>query len=188
MPAESRDPTQLLQAAAAGDREALGALLPVFYDELRRLAAAQMRRERGEHTLQPTALVHEAWLRLLGSPPGAITDRAHVFGVAAEAMRRVLVDHARSRAAAKRGAERQRVTFADLQIASEDPGHDLIALDEALDRLAALEPRAARVVELRYFAGMSVEETAAALVVSEPTVKRDWAYARAWLEVELGRD
>lgn len=177
----------LLRDWSGGDRDALERLLPLVYDELRRHAAGLFRRERPDHTLQPTAVVHEAWLRL--SPAGPWTSRAQFFAVAGRLMREVLIDHARARAAAKRGGGNLRVTYHDeLETpgAGDGPkGTDVLALDVALEKLEALDERQARVVELRYFAGLSIEETAEALAVSPATVKREWQMARAWLRDHL---
>jgi RNA polymerase sigma factor (TIGR02999 family) len=161
------------------------AILPLVYDELRALAASHMRRERSDHTLQPTALVHEAFMRLLRLPEGAVQNRVHFFALAAMAMRRVLADHARRHRAAKRGGGAARV---DLDVADGAAGpRDVAAddLDAALDDLARLDPRHARIVELRFFGGLSIEETAEVLEISPATVKRDWVLARAWLHREL---
>jgi len=162
--------------------EELDRLFPLVYDELRTLARAQLRRERADHTLQPTALVHEAWLRLLGDDRPPWTDRRHFFRAAAEAMRRILVEHARKRNRLKRGGRQVRV---ELGAGNEPAGWDdldgLLALDEAIRRLESQDPQAAEVVRLRFFAGLSVEEAAAATGLSERTVKREWAFARAWL-------
>jgi RNA polymerase sigma factor (TIGR02999 family) len=182
------DITQLLLAWGAGDQAAGERLLPAVYAELRRQAARAMRRESGEHTLQTTALVHEAYLRLVDQRRVVWQSRAHFFGVAAQLMRRILVDHARERRAAKRGGGARQLTLghADEAAASAgDEGADVLELHEALERLAALDPEQARLVELRYFAGLSIEETAEALGVSPATVKREWAIARAWLRREL---
>ena len=178
--------TQLLQRASAGDDQARAALFDVLYDELRRLAEAAMRRERPDHTLQPTALVHETYVRL-ADDSGRFENRAHFFGVAASAMRRVLVDHARARGAQKRGGGEAPLNLDDLDNLPGVPaaGVDLVALDDALSRLAALDPRQAQVVELRFFGGLSVEETAALLALSPRTVKREWQLARAWLKRAL---
>jgi RNA polymerase sigma-70 factor, ECF subfamily len=178
--------TQLLQRASAGDEQARASLFDVLYDELRRLAEAAMRRERPDHTLQATALVHETYVRL-ADDGGRFENRAHFFGVAASAMRRVLVDHARARRAQKRGGGDALVSVEDLDSL---PGGaagsvDLVALDDALSRLAALDPRQAQVVELRFFGGLSVEETATLLDMSPRTIKREWQVARAWLKREL---
>lgn len=174
------DVTRLLRSAAGGDRHAYNRLLEAVYEELRRMAGARMRLERPDHTLQPTALVHEAYLRLVRGTQ-RWEGRAHFFGAAAEAMRRILVDHARRKKARKRGGEAERVTFTDLGVAAEQPDMDLLALDEALTALCKLDPRLGRVVQLRFFAGLNIEETAAVLGTSAATVKRDWTYARAWL-------
>lgn len=174
------DVTALLRAVNSGSGEAYDLLLRVIYDELRSIAGGLMRRERGYRTLQPTALVHEAYLRLAGSG-SQWENRSHFFGAAARAMRRILVEHARQRLSQKRGGELVRVTFKDLDVQADDPQLDLIALDEALTALAGVDERLVRVVELRYFAGCSLEETAGLLETATATVKRDWAYARAWL-------
>ena len=174
--------------AAEGDPHVATELMPLVYDELRALAVAHLRRERPDHTLQPTALVHEAYLRLVDQTRVAWKDRFHFFAVAAEAIRRVLVDHARAKRAAKRTAPGPRVTIdATLRTTGEDDV-DLLDIDDALQRLAALDARRARVVELRFFGGLSLEETAQALGVSEGTVKGDWRLARAWLERELSSE
>ena len=180
------DVTRMLDAAAAGDRRAAADLLPLVYDELRKLAAARMAAEAPEHTLQPTALVHEAYLRLLGPRDAPRWDsRGHFFAAAAEAMRRILVDAARRKRRAKHGGDRTRVDLDAAPGVVPDPRHDLIALDAALTRLAAEDAQAARLVELRYFAGLTVAEAAAAVGVSARTADRVWAFARAWLHREL---
>ncbi len=159
---------------------------PAVYDELRRIAHRQLGRERREHTLGTTALVHEAYLRLVDQRRVVWRGRAHFFGVAAQVMRRILVDHARERHAAKRGGGLRQLTLGDADAAAAaQPGVDVLALHEALERLAALDADQARLVELRYFGGLSIEETAQALGVSPATVKREWAVARAWLRREL---
>jgi len=181
-----RDVTQLLQAAATGDSRAAGELLPIVYEELRRLAAQKMANEAAGHTLQPTALVHEAWMRLGGSEAQAFQNRAHFFGAAAEAMRRILIEHARRRLAAKRGAGVEVVDLDGLEIASPVADDDrLLALNEALEKLASADPRKAELVKLRYFVGLNFEEAAAALGIAVPTAKQWWAYARSWLTVEM---
>lgn len=180
----SSDVTRWLREWSAGDPSAADRLLPVVYRELHRLAAGYLSRERRGHTLQATALVNEAWLRLAGQGT-TWQGRAHFLGIAAQAMRRVLVDHARRRAAAKREGEAARITLADDVPDAAREGVDLVLLDDALARLAALDARQARVVEMRFFAGLDVAETAAALDVSEKTVKRDWAAAKAFLHREL---
>lgn len=163
-------------------------LLALIYDELRRTAQGLMRRERIEHTLQPTALVHEAWIRLVGQENIEWTDRAHFLGIAARCMRQVLVDHARAHRAEKRGGDRQQVTLDEGMLAAEDRNLELLSLDEALDRLASLDGRAAEVAVRRLFGGMTVAEVAADLGVSRRTVDGDWAMARMWLSRELSDD
>ena len=179
--------TQLLAELSKGNRHAEAKLVPLVYNELRRLAGRYMRRERSDHTLQPTALVHEAYIRLVEQRGVNWQSRAHFFGVAAELMRRILVDHARSRQAAKRGGMQQRVEIDDPMLATAKESTDLLALDEALARLGELDPRQSRIVELRFFGGMTVEETAEVLSISPKTVKRDWSVARAWLHAEISR-
>ena len=176
----------MIDNARQGDEEALAALLPLVYDELRRLAAGYMRRERPGQTLQATALVHDAYLRLLRDSHLSWQNRAHFFGIAARSMRQILIERARTRGAAKRGGSRIRVTFEPgLIAAAQAPELDLEALDEALTRLAAIDAELARVVEVRFFGGLSIEETAEALGVSPATVKRRWTLAKAWLAREL---
>jgi len=177
--------TRLLAAARGGERPALQELYALVYSELRGLAEARLRRERRGHTLQPTALVNEVYLRLDPSKD-SWENRRHFFGAASQAMRRILVDHARRRLADKRGAGLERVTLADLDIASPEADLDLVALDTALEGLERDEPRLAEVVTLRVFAGMSIEQTAEALELSPATVKRDWVFARAWLAERMG--
>jgi RNA polymerase sigma factor (TIGR02999 family) len=160
-------------------------LLPIVYQELRRLAAAYLRRERPGQTLQPTALVHEAYLRLLKDRPDRWQNRAHFCAIAAHSMRQILIERARARGALKRGGPQPRVTLDESLVAGEDRSIDLLALDEALERLAALDPEQARLVELRYFGGLTIEETAEAMAISPATVKRHWTVARAWLAREL---
>ncbi len=176
------DVTQLLGAAAAGDRRAAADLLPLVYEELRKLAAARMANESPDHTLQPTALVHVAYLRLVGGgDDGRWEGHGHFFAAAAEAMRRILIESARRKHGPQRGGDFTRHELDSDQPAPPGPSPRLLALDEALDRLAAIEPRAAEVVKLRYFAGLTVAEAAAVLGVSPRTADNDWAYARAWL-------
>lgn len=185
-PAAESTISRILRASdGLSRREVLDLLSPVVYDELRVLAAAQLRSERPDHTLQPTALVHEAYVRLLGGESTPWNDRSHFFRAAARAMRRILIDHARKRRSLKRGGEPVRVSFDQLEPPSWDDPEKLLALDSALLRLEERDPRAAEVVQLRYFAGMSVAETAETLDVSERTVKREWAFARAWLRKAL---
>ncbi len=179
--------TQLLVNWRNGDETALDQLMPIIYDELHRLAKRYMSRERRNHTLQTTALVNEAYLRLVGQGQAEWQNRAHFFGVAAQVMRHVLVDHARSRQYAKRGGEAQQVTLDDNLAISHEDQIEVLALDEALNRLAALDERKGRIVELRYFGGLSVEETAEVLELSAITVKRDWLKAKAWLYRELSQ-
>ena len=183
------DVTQLLDAAAAGDPGAAAALLPLVYGELRKLAAARIAAERPGQTLQPTALVHEAYLRLVGSADAPKwSGRGHFFAAAAEAMRRVLVEAARGKARAKRGGDWRRVDFERLDPAASVSPDQLVALDDALGRLSALDPLAGDLVKLRYFAGLPLGQAAGALGVSAATAYRHWAYARAWLRDELLRD
>jgi RNA polymerase sigma factor (TIGR02999 family) len=174
--------TRILSALDAGDPRAAQHLLPLVYDELRRLAAAQMAREKPGHTLDATALVHEAWVRLTGGQQ--FESRSHFFRASAEAMRRILVDHARARSAGKRGGGWTRVELADWHKVAQDP-EQVLALSEALDRLAVVEPRKAELVTLRFFGGLSMPEAADALGVSLPTAERWWAFARSWLYTEL---
>jgi RNA polymerase sigma factor (TIGR02999 family) len=176
--------TRLLGAARRGDPGSYDQLLPLLQAELHHIAERHMRRERADHTLQPTALVHEAVLRLLGGAPVAFTDRTHFLRAASQAMRRVLVDHARARNAAKRGGP-LRITLDESLAAPDDRVVDLLVLDDALTRLAAAEPRWAQVVELRFFTGLEVVEVAEVLGTSTATVKRDWRFAKAWLAREL---
>jgi RNA polymerase sigma-70 factor, ECF subfamily len=178
--------TGLLQAWGGGDAAALDQLVPIVYEELHRQAQRYLRRESPGHTLQTTALVHEAYLRLVDQREARWQNRAQFFGVAAQLMRRILVDHARRHQAAKRGGSAIQVPFEEGAVAAAESEVDLVALDDALTRLAGLDPQQARVVELRYFTGLGIEETAGALEISPATVKREWAMARAWLKCELG--
>ncbi|MCB9683002.1 MAG: sigma-70 family RNA polymerase sigma factor [Alphaproteobacteria bacterium] len=186
-PSEPTEVTRLLQAMQHGDRDAGRQLLPLVYDELHRIAARHMRRERPDHTLQPTALIHEAWLRLAPGDDG-FTDRAHFLGIAARVMRQVLVDHARAVHATKRGGDLQRVTMDEALLGTGAPPAELLDLDRALDGLAAQDARAARVAELRLFGGLTVGEIATTLEVSQRTVDDDWAVARMWLRRALQGD
>lgn len=181
--------TQLLDAAATGDRDAAGDLLPVVYAELRRLAAARMAEEKPGQTLEPTALVHEAFLRLVGSErTDGWNGREHFFAAAAEAMRHILVDIARRKKAVKHGGDRCRVDL-DVQVGrSPAPAEEILAVDEALTRLAQEDPIAAQIVQFHFYAGMSMEEIAVALQISRATAYREWSYARAWLRCALGDD
>jgi RNA polymerase sigma factor (TIGR02999 family) len=167
------------------DRQSADSLLPIVYQELRRLAASYLRRERPGQTLQPTALVHEAYLRLLKDRPERWQNRAHFCAIAAHSMRQILIERARARNALKRGGGGARVTLDEALVAGQDPSVDILALDQALDRLQALDREQARLVELRFFGGLTVEETAEAMKISPATVKRHWAVARAWLAREL---
>lgn len=176
--------TELLQRAST-DAGALDELLPLVYDHLRGIASSQLRLERDDHTLQATALVHEAYLKLAQSNSLSVADRGHFFRVAARAMRQILVDHARARHRAKRGGSGERVVLEPEHAVAPSPEEDVLAVDAALGRLAVLEPRQANVIELRYFAGLSIEQTAESLGVSIATVKRDWQVARAWLQRDL---
>ena len=180
------DVTLLLTGVEQGDPTAADQLLPLVYDELRRIAANKMANEAPGHTLQPTALVHEAWLRLGGPEAPSLQNRAHFFGAAAEAMRRILIERARRRIAAKRGGGAVQVELDEIEIPSPAADDDqLLAMNEALEKFAALDPRKAELVKLRYFVGMSFDEAAVALGIAVPTAKQWWAYARAWLTVEL---
>ena len=181
----SPDVTELLVAWSNGDDGALRALTPLIERELHRLAAAYMARERPGHVLQPTALVNEAYLRLIDWKQVQWQNRAHFFGVASQMMRRILVDHARSHAYAKRGGGALTLALDDVVATPQRREIDLVALDDALDSLAKLDERQSRMVELRFFGGLSIEETSEVLGVSAPTVKREWASARAWLFREI---
>src|SRR5687767_10592946 len=174
------DVTQLLDAAAAGDRQAAADLLPLVYDELRKLAATRMAGERPGHTLDATGLVHEAYLRLVGADQ-QFDHRGHFFAAAAEAMRRILVDHARSKGAVKRGGDAERRAIDPERFAAPERPEDLLALDEALDQLEREDPKVAELVKLRYFVGLTIPQAAEALGVSSRTADAWWAYARAWL-------
>jgi RNA polymerase sigma factor (TIGR02999 family) len=182
------DVTRILTDIEQGNAKSTDELLPVVYNELRRLAAYKMSNEPAGHTLQPTALVHEAWLKLVDSPAQSWQNRAHFFGAAAEAMRRILIARARRKHAQRRGAGAPHLDVDELEIASPAPDDQLLALNDALDRFAALEPQQAELVKLRYFVGLKIEEAAEVLGISESTAKRWWAYARAWLfnEVQSG--
>lgn len=181
------DVTQLLQQWSLGREDALERLLPEIYAELRRLAASYLRDERRDHTLQPSALVHEAYLKLVDQRAVQWQNRAHFFGIAAQAMRRILVDHARAHGADKRGSGQRAVPLDESLAVGAMPDLDLLALHEALSRLAAIDPQQARVVELRFFGGLTMEETAEAMRISPATVGREWVLAKAWLFAELSR-
>jgi len=179
--------TELLLDWNQGNAEALNALMPVVYEELRRLARGYLRRERVSHTLSSRALVHEAYLRLVDQRRVRWQNRSHFFGISAQLMRRILVDHARKRRAAKRGANKEKLTLHPSLVGAKQQEMDLIALDKALNQLAELDPQQSRIVELRFFGGLSVEDAAEVLSISPATVKRDWAMAKAWLHQELNR-
>lgn len=182
---EEPDVTLLLSALTRGDSGAASKLIPVVYNELRRLAASYMRRERPDHTLQATALVHEAFLKLVEQRSVNWQGRAHFFGVAAQLMRRILIDHARGVVRDKRGGGQKKVSLDDVFVFSGQQPEELLAVDDSLNRLAEIDPRQARVVELRFFGGLSVEEAAEVLGVSPKTIKRDWSVAKAWLYADL---
>lgn len=179
--------TELLVRWRSGDEEALHALMPLVYDEMRHLAHRYLRRERPGHTLQSTALVHEAFMRLTGNAPPQWEDRTHFFGIMAHLMRQILVEYARSRNAGKRGGAAVKVTVGGAEEFARKPDLDVVALDDALKDLATIDPQQSRVVELRFFSGLSIEETAEVMGISASTVKRDWNTARAWLFRELDR-
>jgi len=187
-PEKMNDATLLLQSIARGDTQAAADLLALVYDELRRLAAHRMALEAPGQTLQPTALVHEAWLRLTGGVAPAINDRAHFFSLAAEAMRRILIDRARRKRARRHGGEHQRVELDDCDIAAPDADDRMLAVHDALDHLAREHPLQAELVKLRYFAGMTNEETARILGISVSTAKNYWTFARAWLFHEISKE
>lgn len=183
------DVTQLLNAIDAGDPQAAEQLLPLVYEELRKLASVKMAQEKSGQTLQATALVHEAWLRLAGpDEQKGWNSRGHFFGAAAEAMRRILVDRARQKARIRHGGELERVELDHVTIATEDSDGTVLAIHEALEKLAVESPQKAEIVKLRYFTGLEHAEIAQALGVSEPTVRRHWAYARSWLYAELKKN
>jgi|SRR5262249_6219483 len=187
MTRSAREVTQLLTDWRNGDQAALEKLMPIVYDELRRIAHRYRRRERPGHTLQTTALVNEAYLRLVGQRNVEFQDRVHFFAVAAQVMRHLLVDYARNRKYAKRGGGARQVSLDEAAVVSQGRNEQLLALDEALARLASLDKRKSELVELRYFGGMSTEEAAEVLGVSTITVKREWQKARAWLYREMSR-
>lgn len=182
------DVTTILREWSDGDRDAPARLMPLIYQELRRLARQYLRQERADHTLQPTALVHEAYLRLVDQSRVDWQNRAQFFGVAAQIMRRILVDHARSHVAAKRGGLARRISLDEAAILPQQREADLLALDDALIELAVVDERKSRVVELRFFGGLSVEETAEALSVHPTTVRRDWTVAKAWLHRKISQE
>ena len=181
--------TQLLQGWRAGDRQALDRLLPVVYQELQRLAHFQLRKERSDHTLQSTALVNEAYLRLVGMNSPQLEGRSHFFAIAAQLMRQILVDYARRHRARKRGGQVETLSLDDTGVFEQGKSRniDVVALDDALKTLAKIDPRKAQVVELRFFGGLNFEETAEVLKLSSITIQRDWSTARAWLHREMSR-
>lgn len=181
------DVTFLLTRAASGNRQAANELMQIVYDELRRLASGFLSNERPNHTLQPTALVHEAFLRLVDVPRITELDGAHFRAIAAETMRRVLVDHARAHRAQKRGGDVKKITLDEPVAEGGEPAVDVLAIEEALTNLAAVDPHLARVVELRFFGGLTVDEVAAVLERSKRAIEEDWSLARAWLKRELSR-
>jgi RNA polymerase sigma-70 factor, ECF subfamily len=182
---ETAEVTLLLSALTRGEDSAASKLIPLVYDELRRLASSYMRRERVDHTLQSTALVHEAYLKLVEQRSVNWQSRAHFFGVAAQLMRRILIDHARGHSRQKRGGEQHKVSLDEVFVFSEQQADELLAVDDCLNRLAKIDPRQARIVEMRFFGGLSVDESAEALGISPKTVKRDWSVAKAWLYADL---
>ncbi len=178
--------TQMLIELTGGNKDVVNQILPHIYDELRRLAGSYLRRERSDHTLQPTALVHEAYMKLIDQKKVRWQNRAHFFGIAAQVMRRILMDHARKHSAGKRGGEAEKLPLEEeILIVSTDRSADLIALDDALQGLAELDPQKAKLVELRYFGGLSIEETAEVMGVSVPTINRQWRLAKAWLHSQV---
>jgi len=179
--------TLLLKRYSTGDQSAVNELVSLVYDELHRLASSRLRRERPDHTLQTTALVHEAYLRLVDQTDARWKDRDHFLAVAAQAMRRVLVDHARRHKAVKRGGPLPRLSLEEAVAVSEEQSDNVLLLDRLLTRLEAIDPQEARIIELRFFAGLSVEETAMAMGISPTTVKREWSVARKWLAREMGK-
>ena len=181
------DVTQILQRVEQGDGKAAEELLPLVYEELRKLATHNMAHEAAGHTLQPTALVHEAWLRLVGAPHQDWNSRNHFFMAAAQAMRRILIERARQKSRLKRGGDHQRVSLEELDLATNADSETLLLVEEALERLAAIDSIKAKLVELRFFTGLSLEEAAQVLGISNPTAKRYWVYARAWLFQEIER-
>jgi RNA polymerase sigma factor (TIGR02999 family) len=183
-----KEVTQLLVAWGNGDQAALEQLTPLIYSELHQMAHRQLGRERRGHTLQTTALVHEAYLRLIDQNEVRWQNRAHFFAIAAQMMRRILVDYARARNVAKRGGGARQVSLDEALEVSDERAADVIALDEALAALAELDPRKSRIIELRFFGGLSIEETAEVLGVSPGTVMRDWTFAKAWLQREINRE
>jgi RNA polymerase sigma factor (TIGR02999 family) len=185
IPPSKNEMTQLLADCSKGNKRAMDELMPLVYTELRNIAAHYLGRERASHTLQPTALVHEVYLELIDQSQATWQSRAHFFGAAARLMRRILVDHARARNADKRGGDALRVSMDEAVAVAKAPDLDLIALDDALEELARLDPQQSRVVEMRFFGGLSIEETADVLEISPATVKRNWTTAKAWLRRQI---
>jgi RNA polymerase sigma-70 factor (ECF subfamily) len=181
----TKDVTLLLQKMSDGNQDVVSELVPLLYDELRRLASHYLRRERGDHTLQATALVHEAYMRLVDQREVRWKNRSHFFGVASQVMRRILLDYARSHKAAKRGGLADKLSLDQVMVVSKENCGELLALEEILKRLEAVDPQQAKIVELRVFGGLTVEEAAEVLAISPATVKRDWSMAKAWLTREL---
>ncbi len=189
MSTNNGDITQMLVELTDGNQDVVNEILPHIYSELRRLAGSYLRRERSDHTLQPTALVHEAYMKLIDQRNVKWQNRAHFFGIAAQVMRRILMDHARKHLANKRGGDADILPLEEeILVVSHDKSAELIALDEALEQLATFDPQKARIVELRYFGGLSIEETAEVLGVSVPTINRHWKTAKAWLYSELSNN
>ena len=180
--------TQLLVEWSEGDRAALDQLMPLVYDELRRLARSYLRRERPDHTLQPTALVHEAYMRLVDQHSASWQNRAHFFGIASQMMRRILVNHALARETAKRGGHAEKLALDRVTVVDGQREVNLIALDNALKELETADERQCRIVELRFFGGLSIEETAEVLKLSPATIKREWSTAKLWLRRQIARD
>lgn len=181
--------TQMLLELTDGNRDVVDQILPHIYDELRRLAGTYLRRERSDHTLQPTALVHEAYMKLIDQNRVKWQNRAHFFGIAAQVMRRILMDHARKHTAEKRGGDAELLPIEDeILVVSHNRSSDLVALDDALLELAKMDPDKAKIVELRYFGGLSIEETAEVMGLSVPTINRHWKFAKTWLYTELTRN
>ena len=181
--------TGMLIEMTNGNQDAVNQILPHIYDELKRLASSYLRRERADHTLQPTALVHEAYMKLIDQKRVQWQNRAHFFGIAAQVMRRILMDHARKHQAGKRGGEAEKLQLEEeILVVSHDKSAELIALDDALQALAAIDEQKSKIVELRYFGGLSIEETAEVMGVSVPTINRQWRMAKAWLYSQLAAD
>ncbi len=180
--------SEMLEKLRGGDQKVLDQLMPIMYDELHRIASQLLHKEYRKHTLQTTELVHEAYIRLVGNEPLSWQNRAHFFGIAASAMRQILVDYARKRKAAKRGKGKKPITLNEVMLLSPDNIDELLALDEALTRLKTFDERQSRIVEMRYFTGLTIEETAEVLAISPATVKREWNLAKAWLYRELSAE